>query len=41
LFKVYDLDGSGSIDYKEFSAIVFGGEQLKGQMVKKQPVNNQ
>lgn len=30
LFKIYDTDRSGSIDYKEFSAIVFGGEALKG-----------
>jgi Ca2+-binding EF-hand superfamily protein len=41
LFKIYDTDRSGSIDYKEFSAIVFGGETIKGQMQKKQPVNNQ
>jgi len=24
LFNVYDLDGSGTLDYKEFSAAVFG-----------------
>jgi Ca2+-binding EF-hand superfamily protein len=36
LFKAYDTDGSGSLDYKEFSAIIFGGENgVKGQMVKR------
>lgn len=35
LFKMYDTDRSGSIDYKEFSGIVFGGENPKGQMAKK------
>jgi Ca2+-binding EF-hand superfamily protein len=30
LFRGYDTDQSGSIDYKEFSAIVFGGDSLKG-----------
>jgi len=25
LFNIYDLDGSGALDYKEFSAAVFGG----------------
>ena len=24
LFAIYDVDGSGSLDYKEFSAAVFG-----------------
>ena len=27
LFGLYDTDGSGAIDYKEFTAIVFGGSQ--------------
>ena len=33
LFRQYDSDGSGSLDYKEFSGIIFGGESggLKGQ----------
>ena len=36
LFKAYDTDGSGSLDYKEFSGIIFGGENgVKGQMVKR------
>ena len=25
LFNIYDLDGSGALDYKEFSGAVFGG----------------
>lgn len=25
LFEVYDADGSGLLDYKEFTAVVFGG----------------
>ena len=25
LFSIYDVDGSGGLDYKEFSAAVFGG----------------
>ena len=25
LFSIYDVDGSGAIDYKEFTSIVFGG----------------
>jgi Ca2+-binding EF-hand superfamily protein len=30
--QVYDVDGNGALDYKEFSAIVFGNhEGLKGQ----------
>ena len=24
LFNIYDIDKSGTLDYKEFSAIVFG-----------------
>lgn len=24
LFSIYDVDGSGGIDYKEFSGVVFG-----------------
>jgi Ca2+-binding EF-hand superfamily protein len=33
LFQEYDADGSGTLDYKEFSAIVFGNtrDTLKGQ----------
>jgi len=33
LFKYYDRDGSGCLDYKEFSTIVFGNEGAgyKGQ----------
>ena len=30
LFRVYDVDRSGAIDYKEFSGIVFGTENVKG-----------
>ena len=30
LFTKYDTDGSGSLDYKEFSAIIFGSENPKG-----------
>src|SRR3569833_16581 len=44
LFRSYDSDSSGSLDYKEFSAIVFEGDVgsgFKAQMVKKQPVNTQ
>lgn len=25
LFNIYDVDGSGGLDYKEFSSAVFGG----------------
>jgi Ca2+-binding EF-hand superfamily protein len=40
LFRHYDSDGSGSLDYKEFSAIIFGTDagSVKGQQVKRQPV---
>ena len=27
LFKIYDTDNSGALDYKEFSAAVFGKVQ--------------
>jgi len=38
LFEAYDTDQSGSLDYKEFSAILFGNrETLKGQQVKRLP----
>lgn len=37
LFVKYDTDGSGCLDYKEFSAIIFGCDNLKGQMVKREP----
>lgn len=44
LFEEYDTDNNGSLDYKEFSAIVFGNrDTLKGQQVKRQiltPANN-
>eukprot|EP00347_Sterkiella_histriomuscorum_P017814 403347883 len=42
LFRLYDSDRSGSLDYKEFSAIVFADESqgLKGQQMKRQPVAN-
>lgn len=30
LFSVYDVDGSGAIDYKEFTALVFGGAPNQG-----------
>lgn len=33
---VYDVDGNGYLDYKEFSAIVFGNREfLKGQQIKR------
>ena len=28
LFKIYDTDNSGALDYKEFSASVFGKVQI-------------
>ena len=32
LFQEYDADGNGQLDYKEFSAVVFGNrDTLKGQ----------
>ena len=40
LFDQYDVDKSSTIDYKEFSAIIFGGE-LKGQQVKRPNNYNQ
>ena len=40
LFKQYDLDGNGALDYKEFSAAIFGVDNMKGQMVKRQPGSN-
>ena len=30
LFNIYDLDGSGALDYKEFSGAVFGKAQAGG-----------
>ncbi len=40
LFEEYDTDQSGYLDYKEFSAIVFGNrDTLKGQQIKRQPLN--
>lgn len=45
LFEVYDVDGSGFLDYKEFSSIIFGNrDMLKGQQVKRStptPANSQ
>lgn len=40
LFRQYDTDRSGSLDYKEFSAIVFEGDSqgLKGQQMKRPAV---
>lgn len=36
--QVYDMDGNGSLDYKEFSTIVFGNQgSIKGQQVKRMP----
>ncbi len=38
LFQEYDTDASGALDYKEFSAIVFGNKDtLKGQQIKRLP----
>ena len=34
--SIYDVDANGSLDYKEFSALVFGNRDLlKGQQVKR------
>jgi Ca2+-binding EF-hand superfamily protein len=42
LFKVYDVDGSNTIDYKEFSGMVFGTEGgVKSQMIKRPANANQ
>ena len=30
LFSIYDVDGSGGLDYKEFSAAVFGRPATAG-----------
>ena len=30
LFSIYDVDGSGTIDYKEFTSLVFGGAPAQG-----------
>ena len=36
LFHEYDLDGNGHLDYKEFSAVVFGNrDTLNGQQIKR------
>lgn len=41
LFQEYDEDGSGHLDYKEFSAIIFGNrDTLKGQQIKRLPINS-
>jgi len=40
LFNEYDSDQNGHLDYKEFSAIIFGNrDTLKGQQIKRQPQN--
>jgi Ca2+-binding EF-hand superfamily protein len=39
LFQQYDQDGSGSLDYKEFSCIVYGADNAKGQMLKRPAIN--
>jgi len=45
LFQAYDTNGNGQLDYKEFSAIVFGNhDTLKGQQIKRPtltPANSQ
>jgi|JI102314A2RNA_FD_contig_21_3666963_length_396_multi_2_in_0_out_0_1 Ca2+-binding EF-hand superfamily protein len=38
LFNLYDTNGNGDLDFKEFSAMIFGGEAPKGQMQKKAPI---
>lgn len=39
LFNIYDRDGSGSLDYAEFTLAVFGRESSgKGQVQRKPPV---
>ena len=39
LFDIYDKDGSGSLDYQEFAAAVFGEESSgKAAMQRKPPV---
>jgi Ca2+-binding EF-hand superfamily protein len=39
LFQLYDVNGNGEIDFKEFSAMLFGGEAPKGQMQKRAPLS--
>ena len=39
LFNLYDVNGNGDLDFKEFSAIIFGGEAPKSQMTKKAPLS--
>jgi Ca2+-binding EF-hand superfamily protein len=35
LFDYYDSDGSGGVDYKELTAVVFGNEVSNKALVKK------
>jgi Ca2+-binding EF-hand superfamily protein len=35
LFDYYDSDGSGAVDYKELTAVVFGNEVSNKALVKK------
>ncbi len=37
MLREYDLDGSGSIDYKEFSLIIYGYKDVKGIQRKVDP----
>ena len=37
LFASYDTDGSGAVDYKEFSTAIYGPEGAAKAMVKKTP----
>lgn len=41
LFQIYDRDGSGSLDYAEFTLAVFGRESSgKGQVQRRPPVES-
>ncbi len=37
LLQQYDSDGSGDIDYKEFSIILFGDEIVRAAQMKADP----
>jgi len=37
ILREYDLDGSGTIDYKEFSLILYGNKDVKGIQRKVNP----
>lgn len=39
LFQMYDINQSGDLDFKEFSAIIFGGEAPKAHTAKKAPIS--